>query len=62
MEQATLVEHRMLMDFLESRNAEGARNAMRIHILHAIEQFSDDVPSKQRRLDDEKKDLERDSQ
>lgn len=61
-EQATLVEHRMLMDFLESRNAEGARNAMRIHILHAIEQFSDDVPSKQRRLDDEKKDLERDSQ
>ncbi len=38
-EQATLIEHRMLMDFLKSRNAEGARNAMRIHILHAMEQL-----------------------
>lgn len=38
-EQATIVEHKMLMDFLKSRNAEGARNAMRIHILHAMEQL-----------------------
>lgn len=32
-------DHRMIMDFMKSRNAEGARNAMRIHILHAIEQM-----------------------
>lgn len=38
-EQTTLIEHRILMDFLKSRNAEGARNAMRIHILHAMEQL-----------------------
>ena len=37
--QATLVDHKMLMDFLKVRNAEGARNAMRIHILHAMEQL-----------------------
>lgn len=37
--QATLVDHKMLMDFLKARNAEGARNAMRIHILHAMEQL-----------------------
>ncbi|MCI9532284.1 MAG: FadR family transcriptional regulator [Lachnospiraceae bacterium] len=38
--QATLVDHKILMGFLEVRNAEGARNAMRIHILHAMEQLS----------------------
>lgn len=43
-EQATLVDHKMLMDFLKSRNAEGARNAMRIHILHAMDQFSENMP------------------
>ena len=37
--QATLVDHKILMDFLQARNAEGARNAMRIHILHAMEQL-----------------------
>lgn len=37
--QATLVDHRILMDFLKARNEEGARNAMRIHILHAMEQL-----------------------
>lgn len=37
--QATLADHKMLMDFLKVRNAEGARNAMRIHILHAMEQL-----------------------
>lgn len=35
----TIADHRMLMNFMKSRNAEGARNAMRIHILHAIEQL-----------------------
>ena len=37
--QSTLVDHKILMDFLKARNAEGARNAMRIHILHAMEQL-----------------------
>ena len=37
--QATLVDHKILMDFLKARNGEGARNAMRIHILHAMEQL-----------------------
>ena len=35
-----LHDHRMIMDFMKSRNAEGARNAMKIHILHAIEQLN----------------------
>lgn len=35
----TLADHRMIMDFLKSRNAEGARSAMKIHILHAIERL-----------------------
>ncbi|MCI8484788.1 MAG: FadR family transcriptional regulator [Lachnospiraceae bacterium] len=37
--QATLIDHKILMDFLRVRNGEGARNAMRIHILHAMEQL-----------------------
>ena len=37
--RATLVDHKILMDFLKERNGEGARNAMRIHILHAMEQL-----------------------
>lgn len=35
----TLNDHRMIMEFLEARNAEGARNAMKIHILHAIKEL-----------------------
>lgn len=38
--QATLIDHKILMDFIKARNGEGARNAMRIHILHAMEQLS----------------------
>lgn len=37
--RATLVDHKILMDFLKERNGEGARNAMRIHILHAMAQL-----------------------
>lgn len=37
--QATLTDHKILMDFLKMRNGEGARNAMKIHILHAMEQL-----------------------
>lgn len=35
----TLSDHRMIMEFLEQRNAEGAKNAMRIHIMHAIQEL-----------------------
>ena len=35
----TVNDPRMIMDFLEKRNAEGARNAMRIHIMHAIREL-----------------------
>lgn len=37
--EETIADHQMLMNFMKHRNAEGARNAMRIHILHAIEQL-----------------------
>lgn len=32
----TLHDHRIIMEFLEARNPEGARSAMKIHILHAM--------------------------
>mgnify|MGYP002424218115 CR=1 FL=1 len=35
----TVRDHRMIMEFLRLRNAEGARSAMKIHILHAMEEF-----------------------
>ena len=35
----TVGDHRLIMDFLEQRNAEGAKNAMRIHIMHAIREL-----------------------
>lgn len=35
--QSTLADHRLIMEFLELGNAEGARSAMKIHILHAME-------------------------
>ncbi len=37
--QDTVTDHRMIMEFLEQRNAEGARNAMRIHIMHAMKEL-----------------------
>ncbi|MBS7006836.1 FadR/GntR family transcriptional regulator [Anaerostipes sp.] len=36
----TLNDHRLIMEFLEARNAEGARSAMRIHILHAMKELN----------------------
>ena len=36
----TIGDHRMIMEFLEQRNAEGARNAMKIHIMHAIKELN----------------------
>ena len=30
----------MIMEFLEQRNAEGAKNAMKIHIMHAMKELN----------------------
>lgn len=35
----TINDHRMIMEFLEQRNAEGAKNAMKIHIIHAMKEL-----------------------
>lgn len=35
----TINDHRMIMEFLEQRNAEGAKNAMEIHIMHAMKEL-----------------------
>lgn len=35
----TINDHTMIMEFMEARNAEGARNAMKIHILHAMKEL-----------------------
>ena len=37
--EETVTDHRMLLQFMKNRNAEGARTAMKIHMLHAIEQL-----------------------
>lgn len=37
--QDTLNDHRMIMDFLSKRDAEGAKTAMKLHILHAMRGF-----------------------
>lgn len=37
--QDTILDHRLIMGFLEERNSEGAMNAMKIHILHAIKRL-----------------------
>lgn len=35
----TINDHRMIMEFLKQRNAEGAKNAMKIHIMHAMKEL-----------------------
>lgn len=35
----TINDHRMIMEFLEQRNAEGAKTAMKLHILHAMKEL-----------------------
>ncbi|TGE33129.1 FadR/GntR family transcriptional regulator [Desulfosporosinus sp. Sb-LF] len=39
MVQNTLNDHRMIMEFLSKRDAEGARTAMKLHIIHAMRGF-----------------------
>ncbi|MDE6914163.1 MAG: FadR family transcriptional regulator [Lachnospiraceae bacterium] len=36
----TINDHRMIMEFLEQHNAQGAKNAMRIHIMHAMKELN----------------------
>lgn len=36
----TLHDHRMIMDFLKNRDGEGARIAMKLHIMHAIQEMN----------------------
>ena len=36
----TVLDHKAIVEFLLMRNGEGARSAMKVHILHAIEEFS----------------------
>ena len=35
-EKDTLHDHQMIMEFMKARNSEGAKSAMKIHILHAM--------------------------
>lgn len=35
----TINDHKMITEFMEARNAEGAKNAMKIHILHAMKEL-----------------------
>lgn len=35
----TINDHRVIMEFLSQRNAEGAKNAMKIHIMHAMKEL-----------------------
>jgi len=35
----TLVDHKAIMEYLKARDTEGARTAMRLHILHSMEDF-----------------------
>lgn len=37
--QKNMSDDRMIMEFLEQRNAEGARTAMKLHILHALQEL-----------------------
>lgn len=39
--QKNMEDDRMLMEFLEQRNPEGARTAMKIHILHALQELDE---------------------
>ena len=37
--QKNMSDDRMIMEFLQQRNAEGARTAMKLHILHALQEL-----------------------
>lgn len=37
--ELTLKDHKLIMDFMKDRNAEGAKTAMNLHIIHTIDSF-----------------------
>lgn len=37
--ELTLKDHRLIIDFMKDRNAEGAKTAMNLHIIHTIDSF-----------------------
>ncbi|WP_240377127.1 FadR/GntR family transcriptional regulator [Bacillus piscicola] len=37
--QETVTDHKLIMEFMKSRNPEGAKSAMQIHILHAMQEL-----------------------
>ena len=37
--ELTLKDHKLIMDFMKDRNAEGAKTAMSLHIIHTIDSF-----------------------
>lgn len=41
--QDTLNDHRMIMDFIAKRDAEGAETAMKLHIIHAMRGFGIEI-------------------
>lgn len=41
--QETINDHKMIMDFLSKRDAEGAETAMKLHIIHAMRGFGIDI-------------------
>ena len=43
-EKDTLHDHQMIMEFMKTRNPEGAKSAMKIHILHAMRDLGIERP------------------
>ena len=37
--ELTLKDHKLIMEFMKDRNAEGGKTAMKLHIIHTIESF-----------------------
>ncbi len=43
LEENTIIDHALIMEFIKARNPDGARSAMKIHTLHMIETLNLDV-------------------
>ena len=39
----TIRDHRLIMDFMSQRDAEGAKTAMRLHMLHAVRLMENNI-------------------
>ena len=42
----TIRDHRLIMDFMKRRDAEGAKAAMRLHMVHALSLMTERVEKK----------------